>query len=100
MVQWNGISLLTALEEVSPSVVLTSDASGAWGCGAYWVQDGSSSPGLVHLVPHSHKGIPVVMAEALWGRFWSWQIVNCRCDNEVVVSVLNSRSSKDSNLMC
>ena len=36
VVQWNGISLLTVLGEVSPSVVLTSDASGSWGCGAYW----------------------------------------------------------------
>ena len=33
---WNGLSLLAALGELKPTVVLTSDASGSWGCGAFW----------------------------------------------------------------
>ena len=32
--QWNGVNYLPPL---SPSAHLVSDASGAWGCGAYWV---------------------------------------------------------------
>ena len=32
---WNGVSLLLSLGEEHPSIVLTSDASGLWGCGAW-----------------------------------------------------------------
>ena len=31
-----GVSLLVALGEQEPTVILTSDASGRWGCGAFW----------------------------------------------------------------
>ena len=33
---WNGVSLLSALIELDPTIVLTSDALGSWGCGAFW----------------------------------------------------------------
>ena len=36
LTDWNGVSLLSVLGEHEPSVILTSDASGNWGCGAYW----------------------------------------------------------------
>lgn len=36
LVTWNGISLLAVMGEQEPTVVLTSDASSSWGCGAYW----------------------------------------------------------------
>ena len=39
--------------------------------------------------------IPIVMTAAMWGRFWEAQVVHCRCDNETVVTVLTSRTSKD-----
>ena len=104
LVQWNGISLLTVLGEVSPSVVLTSDASGSWGCGAYWstkwFQFAWASSGCSPDTNIATKElIPVVMAVAMWGRFWTGQVVSCRCYNEAVVSVINSRSSKDPSLM-
>ena len=35
MTEWNGISLSSTLCELAPSITLTSDASGSWGCGAY-----------------------------------------------------------------
>ena len=33
---WNGVSLLRPLRTACPDIVLHSDASGGWGCGAYW----------------------------------------------------------------
>ena len=33
---WNGISLLSSLGQLVPTSTLTSDASGTWGCGAFW----------------------------------------------------------------
>ena len=43
--------------------------------------------------------IPIVIAIALWGRNWTGQVVQCRCDNSAVVAVLASRTSKDQDLM-
>ena len=34
--QWNGVFLMSVAGDQSPEVTLTSDASGTWGCGAYW----------------------------------------------------------------
>jgi len=31
---WNGVSMLSSLNGKPPSAVITSDASGSWGCGA------------------------------------------------------------------
>ena len=36
LAQWNGVSLMSVLGDKPPEVTLTSDASGKWGCGAYW----------------------------------------------------------------
>ncbi len=33
---WNGIGLLSSSLGLRPTVTLVSDASGSWGCGAYW----------------------------------------------------------------
>ena len=104
LLQWNGMSLLAALGEISPSVVLTSDASGSWGCGAYWSTKWfqfawASSCCSPYANIATKELIPVVMAAAMWRRFWTGQVVSCRCDNEAVVSVINSRSSKDPSLM-
>ena len=32
--EWNGVEMLTVINRVRPAVVVTSDASGSWGCGA------------------------------------------------------------------
>ena len=41
--EWNGISMLLDLNRSKPDINLFSDASGSWGCGAYW---GSQCNGL------------------------------------------------------
>lgn len=104
LVHWNGVSLLVALGQQEPSVVLTSDASGSWGCGAYWetkwfqlAWQGTACTTDVNIA--TKELIPIVIAAALWGKFWEGQMVLCRCDNEAVVAVLNKRTSKDSDLM-
>ena len=100
---WNGISLLQSLGELVPTTTLTSDASGTWGCGAYWESKwfqlawsdtvGVSSNIAVKVL------IPIVMAAAMWGKQWRGQVVNCRCDNMAVVAVIKSRASKESEIM-
>ena len=43
--------------------------------------------------------VPIVMAAAIWGREWCGRVVRFRCDNEAVVSVINSLYSSDPTIM-
>ena len=81
-----------------------SDASGTWGCGAFWESkwfqlawEGTRCGVGVNIA--TKELIPIVMAVAMWGKFWNGQVVNCRCDNMAVVAVINSRTSRDPDLM-
>ena len=99
---WNGISMMFEARRESCDVALVSDASGSWGCGAYcngkWFQLQWAG-----LWANSHIAIkeltPIVLAAAVWGRGWSGKSVMAHCDNAAVVSVINSGSSKDPDLM-
>ncbi len=43
--------------------------------------------------------IPVITAAVIWGRHWANKRVRAHCNNQAVVSELNSRYSKEDNLM-
>ena len=88
---------------MSTAAEVTSDASGAYGCGAF-----SSSHGWFQLQwPDSWSPIniavkelvPIVMAVAIWGHHWQRSCVHFRSDNMAVVNILNSRTSKDQLFM-
>ena len=97
---WNGTSILP---EVEPSHFLYSDASGTWGCGAFW---GSfwfqiqwiESWRNVHIA--AKELAPIVVAVALWGHLWRGRRICCYCDNVAVVFALNKGSARDPQLMC
>ena len=101
---WNGVSWMIAANKTVPDVILTSDASGSWGCGAFWEQrwfqvaweDTSCSPSANITVKEL---IPIIIAAALWGKEWQGKVINCCCDNQAVVAVLQSRSSKEAEVM-
>ena len=95
---------MPVMGEVEPSIVLTSDASGSWGCGAYWGSrwfqlPWSATACLIDINIATKELIPIVVAAALWGKMWSGQVVCSRCDNEAVVAVINKRTSRDADLM-
>ena len=98
---WNGAALLIAPSAKCP-VSLTSDASGSWGCGAWcgstWFQlqwDQSLISKQIAV-----KGLlPILIAAAIWGHSWSGRQVMARCDNSAVVAVINSRWSRERDLM-
>ena len=103
MTSWNGISLMKFAGKLVPDTIVTSDASG-WGCGGYWEQYwfqlAWSSTKIQQTVNIATKEmIPIVLACAMWGRQWQGLVVQFRCDNQAVVAVLRSRTSKDSSLM-
>ena len=68
---WNGISLMIAANRRTPDIILTSDASDAWGCGEYWGvkwfqlawEDTQCSPSTNIAVK---KLVPIVIAAAVW----------------------------------
>ena len=35
---WNGVKMMSQADAPLPSIKVTSDASGSWGCGAFWSQ--------------------------------------------------------------
>jgi len=53
---WNGVSSLSALGEFDPTIVLTSDASGSWGCGYQLVSAGLVRHRVHHGDQHRNKG--------------------------------------------
>ena len=79
-------------------MVLTSDPSGSWWCGAYltsgeWFQlELPSSSAGVHIT--IKELLPIVNGAAVWGRQWKERSVLCLCDNVAVVAIVNSGRSK------
>ena len=97
---WNGRSYMPSEEITATS---TSDASGSWGCGAiasnhHWFQLKWPSTWSNSNIA-SKEMVPVVISAAIWGIHWHGQHILFRCDNESVVSVINTRNAKDRQLV-
>ena len=93
---WNGTSMLFKWDKLHSQFIVTLDASGHWGCGAYigdrWFQCQWPTD-MVECHITIKDLIPVVMAAAIWGHEWVGKSVRFRCDNAAVVAILNSGSS-------
>ena len=99
---WHGVSfwLYPGIPVVDIQVI--SDASGAIGYGAFLNQKWFN--GLWHATQVSQsiaykELFPVVLAAHVWGQEWSKNHITFRSDNEAVVSVLNSRTSRVPEMM-
>lgn len=99
---WNGVSMFWELRRVHPGVQLTSDASGKWGCGAFydthWFQL-QWQESLQHMHITIKELIPIVLAAAIWGREWTGLTVQARCDDAAVVADFNQDYSKNADVM-
>ena len=86
----------------SADVAVFSDASGNWGCGAYsgaeWFQLAWTEKVVDQQIAVKEL-IPVVVAAAVWGKHWKGLDVKCHSDNQAVVAVMRSRTSRDANIM-
>ena len=81
---------------------MTSDASGQWGCGAWylsqwfqwqWTAETRDLPIAVKEL------IPIILGCAVWGHAWAGHRITWHCDNQAVVACLRSRTSKHPILM-
>ena len=92
-------SILSPLNRQSPDVHLWSDASGSWGCGAYWQGLWFQVPwGTLPIASESiapKEFFPIMVACIVWGKLWRGCTVCCHCDNSAVVSVINTKSAKE-----
>ncbi len=103
--QWNGVSMMRALVEAEePQVVLVSDASGSWGCGAAWEDrwfqlSWSLTNEVCDWGIMPKEMLPIVIAAAVWGYRWRGLTVKARCDNVAVVATVRSGSCKERHTM-
>ena len=86
----------------SLGAVLTSDASGNWGCGAYsgphwFMLPWTGSIADYHITVK--ELIPIVIAGAVWGSTWRGSTVLAQCDNMAVAHTVNHGSSKNQDAM-
>ncbi len=101
--QWHGVSfwLFPGLS-LEAEVEVSSDAAGSLGYGAFlkdsWFA-GSWAPSQQQQSIAYKELFPVVIAAHVWGHQWCCKHVLFRSDNEAVVHMLNSRTSKISGLM-
>ena len=86
----------------SPSIIVISDVSGSWGCGAFYSSFwfNMTWPSQAQEFSIAVKELfPVVIAAAIYGKYWSGQLVQFSVDNAAVVHVLKATYSRESHLM-
>ena len=99
---WNGTSMMQSVQEAPPAAVVTSDASGNWGCGAYcgtnwFMLEWSGLFSGCHITVK--ELVPSVVATTVWGPSWRGKTILARCDNIAVVAIVNHGSSKNAEAM-
>ena len=85
-----------------PEAHIFTDASGRWGCGAYWNTQWFKAPWSstwqqVNIV--TKELVPVILALAVWGEQLASLHVQIYSDNMAVVEVIRAKSSKDCTVM-
>lgn len=101
LTRWNGVSFLHPPRCLSKQHLAT-DASGAWGCGAWhgkcWFQLPWDARTQQRSIAEKEL-LPIVIACASWGQAWQDHQIICHCDNQAVVASLRSRTSKVKGIM-
>ena len=87
-----------------PGPVVTSDASGSWGCSAFthdsldWFQLRWPSE-WQHANLTTKELLPVIITAALWGKHWCGKQVQFVSDNQAVVATLSTGRAGDPQLL-
>ena len=94
---WKGTSMPFESKANQPDEELWNDASGSWGCRVLWggewfqqswVNISQGKPGMDSIAPM--ELLLIVIAAAIWSPKWAGCTMCSNCDNEAVVSVINS----------
>ena len=102
LVAWNSVSLLREVILKSPDHVISTDASGSWGCGAvwgiFWLQYKWEEAYQQEAITQKEL-LPIVFAAAVWSPLWQDCTIRVLCDNQAVVAVVNSGYSREPQVM-
>ena len=97
---WNGVAIFPPPSV--PMVLVTSDASGEWGCGAWsqqaWFQFQWPAVSRGHHIAFKEL-FAILLACVVWGSKWQGCRVHARCDNQAAVHAITGRSCKDKSMM-
>ena len=102
---WNGRAMMQVLANAQPpTATITTDASGTWGCGAFWVEAGQwiQCPWRnewQNTPIHAKELLPIILAIATWGPYWRPSPIKVLCDNMAVVNIITSNTSRDKLVM-
>ena len=94
---WNGTALVIPPNYTAN--IVTSDASGSWGCGAwfenFWFSiKWEQNYGTLHITVK--EMVPIIISAITWGHNWKGGQIVAHCDNIAVVTAINNRSCKNS----
>ena len=100
---WNGKSFFHHKDWTpAPDFHLQTDASGAWGYGAYfqgrWTQ-GTWSASQQPLSIEFKELYAITVACHTWGSEWTRRRIQFHCDNSAVVAVIKSGTPRSSDIM-
>ena len=100
---WDGVFFFDLPEWAPvPDLFISTDASGSKGYGAFYSGEwfnGSWSAAQQPLSIAYKELFPIVIACYVWGNKWRCRRIQFCCDNQSVVAVITSGTSKDSHLM-
>ena len=100
---WDGVYFFDLPEwSPVPDLFLSTDASGSLGYGAFYSGawfNGSWSPSQQGLSIAYKELFPIVLACFVWGDQWRNRRIQFCCDNQSVVAIISSGTSKDRSLM-
>ena len=103
LVSWHGRSFFLSPHWAPlPDFQLTTDAAGSLGCGGvlgvHWFA--LSWPAeLAHQHITFKELFPIAVSFLLWGKLWTSRRILLFCDNEAVVNIVNSGTSRDEGVM-
>ena len=99
---WNGASLLQLAGRARHEVLIQTDASGSWGCGAYcnglWFQ-WEWPASWINIDITIKELVPVLLSCAVWGGYLKRKVVLFQCDNAAVVGALQKGSMRNDHAM-
>lgn len=103
------VSILWNCHKSQPDEEIWSDASGSWGCGAWWRKEWFQLKWEETLKESLRKGeedsiaerefIPVIIAAMVWGPRWRGKLVRFHSDNTAVVRAVNRVYSRCEPIM-
>ena len=97
IMRWNGISFFhNSLITTPYDFQIQTDASGSWGCGAYFNGRWLQFPWSAEWAPTSimaKEMVPILLSCAVWSRMLSKRNIEFKCDNRSAVEAIRKGSS-------